>query len=638
MIRKSSVDINSSGLLDILPMPVYLLTENENNKEISLFDSTAYIFSEKKDFNDFETITQKYEKHKTIKTTLAEAMYMVLEQKLDGISLHGFFNEKSDFVGEFISREDLERKRSAIETVYYILSCHNGRETSNSTIHHIAKQYFYYFLDDENNPVAIKQVISGKKRVLVPLFLTESAAFNTREEIKTDACLHIETDTLYNILCQTDEDIEGFEVNIQEGLNGSFIDRDSINAEFCRYCSDWSPTAIKSYLKYLLNKGKVFTVLNPDLPPTDKPVPASLGASDDESDILIFERKEDAEKLANALLDYGFYSFDLVGILENNVLTKSFFQYLRSNGFTGIMLNANTEHELEIPIEEAYEALYDAEMEDISITDEIEFNPIKNDKEVNDTPNTLQTVEDIMDDITSDKKDSALISLVYNSDAEMLMYAINYVSTKLKTIDKNSDNQKDMEELKMWKNIHAIICTMFLLRLKEKRDIFIACDENGDPIINNKSLNIILSANHISPNDFPTKLTTNCLKKMKDIATSITFTDGAEMSTVIPIDFMCRCLETHEEEIETSMQEMLVYFYYNTYLSIIDAKRLTDTLSVCKELFDEVIYAINHNQYSKTLTTFDGKTVRDFAKNDKYPANAYIDFVEYICTPITPKC
>lgn len=625
MLNKSSIDINASNIFDILGVPVYLLVDSKDKHQMITFDDIVHVFNTKSEYEAFKKEINKYINTTTIKATLGMVMYDILNLDLNGISLHGFFEGEDSFSGTVIVKEDLERKRGIIETAYYLMACSMGEETPEATIHNVSKQYFY-FLSNESIPVTIERSVMGKTENVIPVFMTKTTAIKALKSIAPNTETQIEIDTLFNISQKTETDFKGFSIGAEMTTINSYVDKESVEQEHFSHANPWELNSLNSYLKYLLNKDELFIVLSSKVDISKgKGSPLFFEDSYGDKSILIFERKEDAYHFLDSRPQKTVNEIRPLGTFNPFTSMKPLMEEFYTNDVSKFIFNINTENHIELSIEDLYKKVYQSQIKKVNVCHNSTFQIVDVDTDMLYDTEVLDTIKHILD--SSSKYDPIIpsINLAYDCTAEELLYAIEYLNTQISqtSIDNNTKS--------MWQDIRTNLCTVLLLRLEERGDIFLVCDKEGNPMVENNSCTILVSTKYMQPTStmFPIKLIPESIKEIAQCCQQITITDGKKMTTTIPIDVVFSSII--QEGLKKKKNKILAYFSCNSDLSLLGIRWFFGTLLTNKTLFNEVIYMIEKGTFATDMLKINEKTAKDFMSSNEDISSAYISFVEYIC-------
>lgn len=638
MFNKSNVDINGSDIFDILGTPTYLLVDGKDKDMMILIDDIVHVFSEKEHYNTFNAECKKYEKCNLIKATLGMIMYDVIKQDLNGISLHGYFDNEDPMKGSFISIDDLKRNSNVIETAYYIMACAMGEETNEATLYNISNKQFYFFGHPGRETIATEKEVEGEKLTALPIFMTKSAILKAQKELGVE--LEIGIDTLINIEKITDDKFIGFAID-PFGTVVSFIDRESVRMEQKRHMATWTDDSVVSYLKYIANTDELFVILSPMFDPKEMVgAPLLIGGAISDFSVFLFEKKEDAEKFIDGRPEPSFGGVRPIGLINPEEQLKEFIINLLSNGVEYVFFNANSDYNLYMKLEEVYNIMFG---ENPSITekepDAMCFPLIDNFDGTTPSEKEEKLIKHIIDFSEKCGKTISSMNLAYECSAEDMLFATNYANGKIVEMLMQGREDNDVELMNM-KDIHFDCCVSLINKMIDRGDVYLMC-EGPDPIINEQgSCCIALSSRYIHdmPRMCPIKLSPVLIKELAGMCEYITIIDGDKLGTTISAELFNVCMQYIDKEIEPNKLKFFMHYAFNTDLSMTGIELLYQAVIANKTLFDEIIAMIDAgDKFPEKMLGLNDKTATDFYTEENGCASAYIDFVEYICG-IIPDC
>jgi hypothetical protein len=625
MVNKSSIDVNVCNIFDNLEQTVYLLVDFKDENQMITFDDIVHVFKRKNDYEQFQSEVKKYMQTDIIKATLGLIIQDVLDQDLMGISLHGFYENEDSFTGTLITKEDLERKRGVIETSYYLMACSMGEETPETTIYNIAKQYFYFLSDEKGMPIFAEMEVKGKIEKVVPIFTTKNTAITGLQTVEQNKEIQVRLDTLFNISQKTEKEFKGFSLGLK-----SFIDKESIVYEHLKYSIQWDNNNINSYLKYLSNQDELYIILSSKIDVIKKKgTPLFFEDNIGEKSVLIFEKKDDAQHFIDSRPEIILNEIYPIGIFNPSCSMKHLLEELYINDISKIIFNINTQRHLELSIQDTYKTIYKKEVTKSNISSQTTFNLIERNKRKDDEQFIFDTIKHIINVAEIYTPFVSTINLAYDCNVEELLYAIEYLNSKIK----QSENNKD---LSLWNDIRKNLCMVLLLRLEERGDVFLLCNKDKKPIIENDCATILVSTKHIhiTSTMIPIKLTTTSIKELSKYCKSFIITDGYKNTTILPIDIIDSALKTYNSEYEKYKFKIYSYLSCKSNLSLVGIRWFFGALLTNKQLFEEVVYVIDNGQYPSEVLEVNKAVAQDFDDNNEDISSSYVEFIEYLCNII----
>ena len=639
MFNKSSIDVTASNIFDILGTPTYLLVDGKDKDMMILIDDIVHVFSEKEYYNKFNEECKKYEKAALIKATLGMIMYDVMKQDLNGISLHGYFEEEDAMRGTYISAEDIKRNKNVIETAYYIMACAMGEETNEATLYNISNKQFYYFGNPGKETIATEKEVDGQKFMALPIFMTQSAILKAKAELGVE--LDIGIDTLINIERMASEDFPGFAID-PFGTVMSYIDRESVRVEQQRHMATWTDDSVNSYIKYIANSDEAFVVLSPDCDYKNaEGTPMLIGSPLNEFSLFLFEKKEDADRFVDSRPEPCFGGIRPIGILNPEEQLKEFIENLVSNGIEFIFLNANSDYHLYMKLEELYKIAYGKELTKPEQELEAMSFPLAEDcEDFQKDEKSERLIKHIIDYSSKVGHTLSAINLAYECSAEEMIFATNYINGKILEMINNGKEDND-PDFALAREMHFDCCLTLLNKLMDRGDTYLIC-ENDEPIINNdnSSCCIALSTKYVHDIQHmcPVKISLSLFEDLKQVCDYVTITDGDEIGTTVSVELLCICMQYLANEFEPQKLKFFMHFAFTTNLSIMGIELLYQAVICHKDIFDEIIAMIdNGEKFPEKMIGMNDKTAAEFYNEEGGCSGAYVEFVEYLCD-IIPDC
>ena len=617
MYTLSSIDVNRSNVFDLIGNPVYLLIEENNPELATLIDGNIHVFNKKEDYILFNKELKKYEKTDIIQATLGFILYDIIQNKLNGICLHGFFDSEDIFFGTFISYNDLFVNRNIIEIGYFLMSHLMGEETNDKTMFKIQNGYFYFLTDAQDNIVPIqKDFNKNKNKETIPVFLTPTSAIKAMDTLKT--ATNIKIDSLLGIIAKNNS-IEGIIIDPLGTIN-CFRDKKLISAQQKSHIIHWTTDNTNSYLKYISNSDKLFIVLstNDDISKS-KSIPLCLEKSNGLT-ALFYERKEDAEKFIDSRKNGNTPLIKPIGVINPSTQLKDLIINLYDNNIKNIIFNPDTLYHLSLKVKDVYKRLFDSQLiasevpqplKEFNILDD--FSIFKYDNKAFDVVKHIIATTPKYGFITS------IINLTYESDIDDSLFAISYIKKKYPEIWNNNINK---------------LYTDFLLKLNSRGDVYLICDKKGNPVVDkNKVAKVIISQKYFNlpPNTIPIKINLEIISEIKKYCDAILFSDNNKLFITIPIETIENCIKEYTDVYQNNKLKFFLYFYFNTNLSTIGLELLFNSIIQNKEIYDEILYTIDNQHLPSKIVKLNDKTVIDFLDNTNNFANAYRRFIEYQC-------
>ena len=638
MFNRSSIDVNASNIFDILGTPTYLLVDGKDKDMMILIDDIVHVFSEKKFFESFNTECKKYEKTALLKATLGMIMYDVLEQDLNGISLHGYYDEEDPMKGTYISIDDIKRNKNVIETAYYLMACSMGEETNEATLYNISNNQFYFFGDPGKETIATEKEVDGNKFVALPIFMTQTAILQAKTELGVD--LDIGIDTLINIERMTSEDFPGFVID-PYGTIVSYIDRESIRLEQQRHMATWTDDAVVSYIKYIANSDEMFVILSPECDfKASTGVPMLIGSPLNDAALFLFEKKEDADKFIDSRPEPAFGGVRPIGIVNPEEELKGFIENLASNGIEYVVFNAHTDHHLHMRLSDVYEIAYgdklNVEEKDLEA---LAFPIAESCESFQKDEKSEKLIKHIVD--SSDKFGHTLsaMNLAYECSAEEMIIAVSHANDKILKMIEEKRDENDAEFM-IAKNVHFDCCVTLLNKMIDRGDTYLIC-ENDEPIVaKNSSCCIALSTKYIHDIQHmcPVNMSLSLFEDLRPICEYVTITNGDEIGTTISTELLYACMQYLTNEIEPHKLKFYMHFAFTTNLSMLGIELLYQAAVCHKGIFDEIIEMIDKGEkFPQKMIGLNDKTAAEFYTEENGCSGAYISFIEYLCDTI-PDC
>ena len=637
MFNKSSIDVTGSNIFDILGTPTYLLVDGKEKDMMVLIDDIVHVFSEKEHYKAFSEECKKYEKCVLIKATLGMIMYDVLNQDLNGISLHGYFEEEDAMRGTYISIDDLKRHRNVIETAYYIMACAMNEETNEATLYNISNKQFYFFGDPGRETIATEKEVDGKKFAALPIFMTKSSILKAKAELGVD--LDIGIDTLINIERMASEDFPGFAID-PFGTVVSYIDRESVRLEQQRHMATWTDDAVVSYLKYIANSDELFVILSPECDFKEwVGAPMLIGSPLNEFSIFLFEKKEDADKFIDARPEPSFGGVRPIGIINPEEQLKEFIENLVSGEIEHVFFNANSDYHLYMTLPEVYKIIYGKDVIKAEEAPDAMCFPIAESAEsfVKDEK-AEKLIKHIIDYSEKCGRTVSAMNLAYECSAEEMIIATDYANNKILEMIKNDADNTNIDLMRM-KDIRFDCCLALMNKLMDRGDTYLICDDENPLVDPNGSVCIALSTKyfHDMQHMCPVKVSSTLIHELKSLCQYITFTDGDGIGTTVSVELLDVCMQYMMTELEPNKLKFFMHYAFNTNLSIMGIELLYHAVITNKTLFDEIIAMIDNNgNFPEKMIGLNDKTAESFMSEDGC-ASAYVAFVEYICDMI-PDC
>lgn len=615
MEKLSNCNPTLFGVFDYLDNEVYVLSKDGKNPY--LIDNFFHVFTkENESFVKFSENSKKIANISfcTTKSILVNFLYKYFinnKKTYAGIIFHDISNSKNFFIDTVVSRYDIQKNRTSILGVYYVLKSVVEGDFYQRTLINLFDNYFYYIdkINDKNNIFFNKE--NGRKYIKIYTSVGLVSAESYRR--KNDGI--IKCDTIRNILPYIDAD-NGIFIDDNKSY-GLYIDRELLDEIYEKTNIPDEGEERNARLKYftLLEKFYISTIGRMD---KNNKTTFSIGEVETEngekSCINVFEAESVADFYVDSVIQEHLDDIKPVGVIDNKETFKKILQKAFNLGAEVVTFDINTPEKKIFDIKEVFKVFFNKELKknDFNEIVTIEY---ANNKNKYTTLTHQENAEIIL--TKSSFNDSFINNIIYNGIISDILCVSQKLQEKIGVLSKNEKDKKDTKTINQYVKYLDILSYTLIILLKEKRTLYIRTNKDGTEIEKINGFPIIETSEICSSDaSVAFDLFDKTIEKLKKDGEFVYITDNCNANISISVDFIKKIWNNIKLK-EENLAKMEMYLVLKCGFSVTEAEKSCNLILTHTNLYKEFISFINSSDKNTNIFSINGETVKHYMEKFK---------------------